>query len=175
MNSENLIIKKVNLNDNKVLLNIGRQTFYDAFGPPHNIEKNINDYLDQNFTLDNITQELQNPESEFYFVLFDNEIAGYLKINTGDAQTESVEGITLEIERIYVLKQYQGKKIGQVLFEKAVQIANSKSIKILWLGVWDKNTGAIKFYERNGFKTFDLHQFILGTDIQTDIMMKLTL
>ncbi|WP_103867024.1 GNAT family N-acetyltransferase [Aquimarina sp. I32.4] len=154
MNSENLIIKKVNLNDNKVLLNIGRQTFYDAFGPPHNIEKNINDYLDQNFTLDNITQELQNPESEFYFVLIANEIAGYLKINTGDAQTESVEGTTLEIERIYVLKQYQGKKIDQVLFEKAVQIANSKSIKTVWLGVWDKNIGAIKFYKKNGFKSW---------------------
>ncbi|WP_025663615.1 GNAT family N-acetyltransferase [Aquimarina megaterium] len=170
-----VLIKPVQPEDNRKLLDIGRQTFYDAFGPPHNTEENINGYLNEKFTLDNITQELQNPNSKFYFATINNDIAGYIKINFSNAQTEPVEGNTLEIERIYVVKEHQGKKIGQLLFQKILQIAKEKSIEFIWLGVWEKNPGAIKFYKRNGFKIFDTHRFMLGTDLQTDMMMKLIL
>ncbi|PKV51050.1 spermine/spermidine N-acetyltransferase [Aquimarina sp. MAR_2010_214] len=168
-------IKTVQSNDIYKLLDIGRQTFYDAFGPPHNTEKNINEYLNKKFTLDNITKELHNPNSEFYFAWVNNQIAGYIKLNSGNAQTEPLEGNTLEIERIYVVKEHQGKKIGQLLFQKTLQIAKEKSIEFIWLGVWEKNPRAITFYKRNGFKIFDTHQFMLGTDLQTDMMMKLAL
>lgn len=175
MVSKEVQIKPVQPKDNHKLLDIGRQTFHDAFGPPHNTEENINEYLNEKFTLDNITQELHNPNSEFYFAWIHNQIAGYIKVNSGNAQTEPVEGSPMEIERIYVVKEYQGKKIGQLLFQKILQIAKEKSIDFIWLGVWEKNPGAIKFYERNGFKIFDTHQFMLGTDLQTDMMMKLVL
>lgn len=175
MESKEVKIIEAQLEDHKKLLDIGRQTFYDAFGPPHNTEKNINSYLNEKFTIDTITAELQNPYSKFYFVLIDNRIAGYIKVNSGNAQTEPVKGRALEIERIYVVKEYQGKKIGQLLMQKILQIAKEESIEFIWLGVWEKNLGAIKFYERNGFKVFDKHQFTLGTDIQTDVMMKLIL
>ncbi len=170
-----VLIKPVQPRDNHKLLAIGRKTFYEAFGPPHNIEENINKYLNENFTLENIIRELHNPNSKFYFAWINNQIAGYIKINFGDAQTEPVEGNTLEIERIYVVKEQQGKKIGQLLFQKILQIAKEKSTEFIWLGVWEKNPGAIKFYKRNGFKVFDTHKFMLGTDLQTDIMMKLIL
>lgn len=170
-----VFIKPVQPKDNYKLLDIGRKTFYEAFGPPHNTEENINKYLNENFTLENIIRELHNPNSEFYFAWINNQIAGYIKINFGNAQTEPVEGNTLEIERIYVVKEQQGKKIGQLLFQKILQIAKEKSIEFIWLGVWEKNPGAIKFYKRNGFKVFDTHKFMLGTDLQTDIMMKLIL
>ncbi|WP_074406463.1 MULTISPECIES: GNAT family N-acetyltransferase [Aquimarina] len=170
-----VLIKPVQLKDNRKLLDIGRQTFYDAFGPPHNTEENINGYLNEKFTLDNITRELHNPNSKFYFAWINNQIAGYIKINFDSAQTEPVEGNTLEIERIYVVKEHQGEKIGQSLFQKILQIAKEKSIEFIWLGVWEKNPGAIKFYKRNGFKIFDTHNFMLGTDLQTDMMMKLIL
>ncbi|WP_394331054.1 GNAT family N-acetyltransferase [Aquimarina macrocephali] len=168
-------IKPVQPKDSHKLLDIGRQTFYDAFGPPHNTEENISSYLDEKFTLDNIAEELHNPKSKFYFAWINNQVAGYIKINSGNAQTEPVEGSALEIERIYVVKEHQGKKIGQLLFQKVLQIAKEKSIEFIWLGVWEKNLGAIKFYKRNGFKIFDTHQFMLGTDLQTDMMMKLVL
>ncbi len=79
----------------------------------------------------------------------------------------------LEIERIYVLKEYHGKKVGQLLYENAIKIAKSKNAEYVWLGVWEKNPRAIRFYEKNGFVAFDKHIFKLGNDKQTDIMMKL--
>ncbi len=165
-------IVNVQLKDNKKLLDIGYKTFYDAFGPPVNTEENIQSYLREKFTLEIITKELQNPSSQFYFVILDNEISGYIKLNSKDAQTEQVHGNGIEIERIYVVKEHQGKKIGQILFEKSLQVAKEKKAAFIWLGVWDQNQGAIRFYKRNGFKIFDKHRFMLGTDVQTDVMMK---
>ncbi|WP_108804357.1 GNAT family N-acetyltransferase [Aquimarina sp. Aq107] len=161
--------------DSRKLLEIGRQTFYDAFGPPHNTPENIDYYLNQSFTLEKITSEILNPESQFFFALHKGEIIGYFKLNTGKAQTELIKGESIEIERIYVVKEYQGKGIGQQLFDTIILIAKRQKKDFIWLGVWDENTDAIRFYERNGFETFDKHSFMLGTDKQTDIMMKLVL
>ena len=132
-------------------------------------------YLEEGFTVDKLTSELTNPNSEFYFALFDNKVIGYLKINFGQAQTELKDQNALEIERIYVLKEFHGKKVGQILYDKAFDIAKQTSANYLWLGVWEENPRAINFYKKNGFVEFDKHIFKLGTDEQTDIMMKLQL
>ena len=113
--------------------------------------------------------------SEFYFAQLNDENIGYLKINTGEAQTEKQEKNALEIERIYVLNEYHGKNVGQILYQKALEIANQNSNDFVWLGVWEENKRAIRFYEKNGFVAFDKHIFNLGNDAQTDIMMKLIL
>jgi ribosomal protein S18 acetylase RimI-like enzyme len=81
----------------------------------------------------------------------------------------------LEIERIYVLKEYQGRKAGKLLLEKALEAAAEGNKAYVWLGVWEENTAAIGFYERYGFREFNRHVFRLGNDEQTDIMMRLAL
>ncbi|WP_438712140.1 GNAT family N-acetyltransferase [Aquimarina muelleri] len=168
-------MQSVQPSDVEKLLHIGRQTFYEAFGPPHNSEENITNYLNEKITLDNIVKEINNPKSKFYFAIINKEIAGYIKINFDYAQTEPINNNSMEIERIYVLKEFQGKKIGQLFLEYTVKIAKQKEIDFIWLGVWEKNIDAIRFYKRNDFKQFDTHQFLLGTDLQTDIIMKLEL
>ncbi len=173
MISKKTHLTKISLTDSQKLTEISRQTFYDAFGPPVNSEENIQNYLNEKLTLDQITKELQHSNSFFYFAMMDDVIKGYLKLNIGDAQTESMHANSLEIERIYVVNKYQGKKIGQLMVDASIRIAKDKNVDYIWLGVWDQNPKAIKFYQRNGFKTFDNHKFILGTEIQTDIIMKL--
>ncbi|GAA4271839.1 GNAT family N-acetyltransferase [Aquimarina gracilis] len=175
MNSQEVKIVQVRLEDREKLVDIGYRTFYDAFGPPVNTEKNIQSYLQEKFTLEQITKELTNVNSIFFFAKLQDQIVGYIKLNSNNAQTESVKGNSIEIERIYVVKEFQGKNIGQVLFNKSLQVAREKNVDFIWLGVWDQNPGAIKFYERNGFKIFDKHPFVLGTEDQTDVMMKLRL
>ena len=96
-------------------------------------------------------------------------------LNFGQAQTEFNDNKALEIERIYVLKEFYGKKVGQVLYDKAFDIAKQAGADYLWLGVWEENQRAINFYKKNGFVEFDKHIFKLGDDEQTDIIMKLKL
>jgi diamine N-acetyltransferase len=167
-------VKKIGLKDIEQLQIIGRQTFLETFADG-NTEENMQKYLEEGFRVDKLTTELTNPNSEFYFALFDNKVIGYLKINFGQAQTEIKDQKALEIERIYVLKEFHGKKVGQILYDKAFDIAKQASAEYLWLGVWEENPRAINFYKKNGFVEFDKHIFMLGNDEQTDIMMKLYL
>lgn len=130
-------------------------------------------YLEEGFSTTKLTEELNDKNAAFYFAELDGKIIGYLKINTGQSQTELKDEKALEIERIYVLKEFHGKKVGQLLFEKAIQIAKDKNMDYVWLGVWEENPRAIRFYEKNGFVAFDKHIFKLGNDEQIDILMRL--
>ncbi len=174
MNIEKIEICRIGLADIEQLQLIGKQTFTETFAEG-NTEENLQKYLEEGFTIEKLSSELSNQNSEFYFAKLDNKVIGYLKVNFGQAQTELSDRNTLEIERIYVLKQYHGKKAGQILYEKALDIANNSNAEYLWLGVWEVNPRAISFYKKNGFVEFDKHIFKLGEDEQTDLMMKLEL
>ncbi|QOG00976.1 GNAT family N-acetyltransferase [Flavobacterium sp. MDT1-60] len=172
--AENIQIKKISLNEIDQLQKIGRQTFYETFSEA-NSEENMKNYLERGFSYEKLTAELTDENSEFYFATLNNEVIGYLKINFGSSQTELKNDKTLEIERIYVSKEFHGKKIGQLLYDKAIEIAKQKNSEYVWLGVWEENLRALSFYRKNGFVEFDKHIFKLGNDEQTDLMMKLKL
>ncbi len=167
-------ITRITTNEIDQLQKIGRQTFYETFSTG-NTQENMQKYLDERFSIEKLTAELNDKNAIFYFAQLENKIVGYLKINFGDSQTELKDDKSLEIERIYVLKEFQGKKIGQIFYDKAIEIAKQKDADYIWLGVWEENPRAIKFYKKNGFVEFDKHIFKLGNDEQTDIMMKLKL
>lgn len=172
MNSIEII--KITISDITELQRIGRQTFKETFADS-NSEENMKSYLEEDFSLEKLAKEVNNENSEFYFAKIDNEIIGYLKVNFGESQTELKDSKALEIERIYVSKEFHGKSVGQLLYDKAIEIAKQKNSDYVWLGVWEENPRAISFYKKNGFVEFDKHIFKLGDDEQTDIMMKLKL
>lgn len=170
----NLLIQPVKLYEVKILSLLSLETFYEAFiwG---NTEENIQSYMQYAFNEEQLLKELNNPSSEFYFARIGESVVGYLKINSDSAQTVPVDAHALEIERIYVLKDFRRMSIGQLLFDKALTRARELGNNTLWLGVWEKNEAAIKFYERNGLTSFSAHTFMVGDDEQTDIMMKVNL
>ena len=168
----NFTIRAITLNDLKALQSISKQTFTETFASS-NSKENMEKYLDEALSLEKLTEELNNPNSLFYFIEDNNTPIGYLKLNMGASQTELNDNSALEIERIYVTQAYQGKKVGQQLYEKAIQVAKEKGVEYIWLGVWEENHKAIQFYTKNGFTAFDKHIFTLGDEEQTDIMMKL--
>ena len=161
----------VNITDIDLLQQISRQTFAETFSAS-NSEENMKKYLDEAYSLDKLSAELQDPGARFYFAREGGEPVGYLKLNSETAQTELKDERALEIERIYVLSSWQGKQVGQLLYNKAIEVARELQADYIWLGVWEENQRAIRFYERNGFVAFDKHIFRLGDDEQTDIMMK---
>jgi ribosomal protein S18 acetylase RimI-like enzyme len=165
-------IIKIGLSEIEQLRSISIETFVETF-KDSNTENNLQQFLDEAYSLDQLKSELENPNSEFYFAKFGDEVMGYLKINIGEAQKESIGNNALELERIYILKKFQGKNIGQVLLDYAMEIARKNNVDWIWLGVWEHNQRAINFYLKNGFVQFDQHIFKVGDDDQTDILMKL--
>ncbi len=169
---QNIHIEKIALKELNQLQQIGKQTFYETFSSD-NTEEDMQNYLATSFSTAKLLDELNDEQVEFYFAKKDKRVIGYLKLNYGDSQTELKDHKALEIERIYVLKAYHGKNVGQKLFEKAMEVARAKKVEYVWLGVWEHNLRAIRFYEKNGFEMFDKHIFKLGKDEQMDVMMRL--
>ena len=165
-------IRKINIDDLEALRNLSIQTFKETFEEV-NTEEDMQKYLLENLSIEKLKTELENVNSEFYFAENNDEILGYLKLNFKDAQTEELEENHFEIERIYVLKAFLGQKIGQILFDNALKIGREKNLEYVWLGVWEENHRAIRFYEKNGFEIFGKHDFVLGEDVQTDLLMKM--
>lgn len=168
----NLKLKKCALDDLDVLADISRQTFIDAFEKDNNPD-DFKAYVDAAFCKPQIKTELLNPDSQFYFFFFNNQLAGYFKINENDSQAEPFGKDALELSRIYVLKPFQGKKLGTHILQEIISITKSMKKTWLWLGVWQLNTNAVRFYERHGFTKFDTHSFYIGNDRQTDWLMRL--
>lgn len=168
----NLQIKLVCPSDVHDLLALSYKTFYDAFFVPFNSAEDFEAYTSVAFNVDKLLSEINNPYSVFYFALIGDEKAGYMKLNYSLAQTELQDENAVEIERIYVLETHQGKKIGNQLLDFAVAKAIEAKLQYIWLGVWEHNIDARRFYERAGFVKFGSHDFWVGNDKQTDFLMK---
>jgi diamine N-acetyltransferase len=153
------------------LLVLSRKTFYDAFEYLNNSD-DFEAYTSKAFTREQLLSEIENPDSAFYFAVVDNEPVGYIKLNYRDAQAEFREPDAVEVSRIYILASQQGKKIGNQLLDFAINKSIEDKMQYIWLGVWEHNLAAQRFYERNGFVKVGSHEFVVGRDIQVDFLMK---
>ncbi|WP_430428488.1 GNAT family N-acetyltransferase [Maribacter litoralis] len=169
-----LTYTKCSLQNVERLRLISEQTFVNAF-EKDNDPSDFKDYIEKAFALNKIKAELLNPDSDFYFVYRNDELVGYFKLNVLSAQSDVKRDDSIELERIYVLKAYQNLGLGKQILDHIKSLAQEKNKKMLWLGVWEENTRAIQFYQRNGFQKFDTHPYFIGTDEQTDWLMRFDL
>jgi diamine N-acetyltransferase len=164
-------IIRCNHEDLDVLQVISIETFNDTF-KEQNSPKNMKAYLDKAFNTKQLQSELSNDSSAFYFIYSDDKLAGYLKININEAQSEKMTDESLEVERIYIRKDFQKEGLGKHLMNEAIKIALLRNKKIIWLGVWEKNLKAIEFYKKNGFVQTGVHSFHMGDEEQKDLIFK---
>ncbi|MBE7679926.1 GNAT family N-acetyltransferase [Paenibacillus sp. P13VS] len=169
-----IIITKCSPEDLLTLQKISIDTFHDTF-KDQNTPENMEAYLAKAFHSEQLERELAHPSSDIYFVYFNDELAGYLKVNVNDAQSEKMGEEFLEIERIYIRSQFQNHGLGKHLLNKAIDIAMDKNKSKVWLGVWEKNRNAIAFYKKMGFIQTGAHSFYMGDEEQTDFIMSKTL
>lgn len=157
-----------------LLRELSIRTFTEAFAADNN-EQDMAAYLASAMSEERLAAELADANSQFCFACIGGEPVGYLKLNVRNAQTENFGPHTAEIERIYVLPQHQRAGVGQALLGHALSLAAQWGAQLVWLGVWEHNARAIAFYVRNGFEPFGSHKFLLGSDEQTDILMRRSL
>ncbi|WP_318617730.1 GNAT family N-acetyltransferase [Sporosarcina sp. YIM B06819] len=166
-------IKKCNREDLEILQEISIETFNDTF-KDHNSPENMKVYLERAFNTKQLEKELSTISSEFFIVYFNEAVAGYLKVNTNEAQSEEMGDESLEIERIYIKNKFQKHGLGKYLLNKAIEIAMERNKKRIWLGVWERNENAFAFYKKMGFVHTDSHSFYMGDEEQIDLIMTKT-
>lgn len=166
-----MIIEQCDIEDLDTLQKLSRETYTATFGKD-NTEENLNAYLDQAYNTKQLTSELKNPNSTFYFIYHEDQLAGYLKLNTLKAQSEKMPDNYLEVERVYFKEGFQHLGLGTKAFEFAEKQAQKLSKDNIWLGVWEFNYPAQKFYQKMGYERFSEHKFVMGDSVQTDFLMK---
>lgn len=148
-----------------------RTTFAETFSDA-NSEEDMQKFLDESYSSEKLSAELANSESVTYIAYQNAVPLGYLKLNMGNAQTEKCLDNSLEIQRIYILKSAKGHGIGSAFMQIAEDFAREKKLSTIWLGVWEHNEPAKKFYKSKEYEKFSQHTFVLGNDLQTDFLLK---
>ncbi|MDR6775843.1 MULTISPECIES: GNAT family N-acetyltransferase [Paenibacillus] len=167
-------IIKCSREDLQILQEISIETFNDTF-KDQNSPENMKAYMERAFNFKQLEEELSNVSSEIFFIYFNEELAGYLKVNMNDAQSEKMGDESLEIERIYIKNKFQKHGLGKYLLNKAMEITMENNKKKIWLGVWEKNENAIAFYNKMGFVQTGAHSFYMGDEEQIDFIMTKTI
>lgn len=167
-------IRYANENESSLLADLGRKTFYDSF-IDGNTEQDMALYLSEHFSAELQLSEIKDLNTIFLIAEINGVAVGYTKLK-GQSSGDGVTGTNpMELQRIYSIKEYIGKGVGAELMKASISVAKEKGFNCIWLGVWEKNERAIKFYERWGFKKVGKYLFTLGNDTQTDFTMELSL
>ena len=174
MNTSVPELRKATLSDLPELLALARTSFLQAF-TVGNKPENVQAYLAQAFTEDKLTKEMQEPASTFIVASLGGKLVGYTKLNLAAAQADVQDPKSVEVARLYTLEEVWGKGLGQLLLDAGINFARQEGKTWLWLGVWEHNARAIRFYEKNGLRIFGSHPFPFGDEIQTDWLMRVEL
>lgn len=165
-------IRPARRGDIPALARLARGTFIAAFTDDEAVDAMLQ-YVETAFTLDKIEREFDTPGSDFYVVDGPDGLLGYMKLNSGAAQSDDRLENALELQRIYVRRTTQGQGLGRALFAHALDMAKRARRDWIWLAVWEGNADAIRFYQREGLTQFAEFDFPLGDILHRDLMMRL--
>ncbi|CAN5557184.1 GNAT family N-acetyltransferase [soil metagenome] len=168
---DNILIRPLTEPDIGILNQISISTFMDTYAR-YNMEANMQLHLHEHFNRQQLLAELAD-KTNYFFAVFNNLIpVGYFKLRTSE-KPEALNGVKhIELERIYAVKEFQGKGLGYKMIQYCLDFASVEGYEVLWLGVWNQNEKAQQFYKKCGFKIFGEHSFTLGEDVQVDWLMK---
>ena len=170
---DELQIREGESDDAKLLTDLAYTTFWDAFAHhPKNAPDDLNHYMRQAFNLEQITSELADGKSIFLIAESNGEAAGYEKIIIDNIEPGITAERPIELNRLYSHQKFLGQGVGQQLMDACFDRAKEEDRDVMWLGVWEYNPRAQRFYEKNGFRVVGKHTFVLGSDPQTDLLMQ---
>ncbi|MDA0267213.1 MAG: GNAT family N-acetyltransferase [Cyanobacteria bacterium] len=161
--------------DHEMLATLAARTFSDAF-IADNRPEDIAAYVNQAFTPSQMLAELTMPESWVLLAYDEATLAepalGYARLVLNSHHPSLQGQQALELNRLYVEQKAIGRGYGAALMTASLKGAVAANCDTIWLGVWEHNTRAQRFYQRWGFKTVGTQTFVLGEDVQTDWVME---
>jgi ribosomal protein S18 acetylase RimI-like enzyme len=168
----NIRWRKAGATDADEVAAVGRQTFDETWGPFYSPE-DMREYLSGAFDIDLIRSQLEDVfHTSFYLFYADGQAAGYFKLSTG-SENFKIEGQKAgDIERFYFFKRYHGSGLADRAMEVALQELKEKGCDWASLGVDVNNHRAIRFYAKYGFVVYGKKDFVVGSVVDTDQLMK---
>lgn len=128
--------------------------------------------IEKEYNIKGFEKEFTEPGQRYFFICDHGKAIGYLRLRKNSEVDHLLGKNHIELQRIYVDQAYHGQKVGDKLMQLAIDIANELKHEWLWLGVWEHNPRAQRFYEKWGFEKFSEHPFYMGEERQTDWLMR---
>lgn len=166
-----IIIREATRSDAELIAEMSRRTFYDTFAPD-NRKEDMDHFMNEVFTKEELLKEVGMEHNFFLISYVGEQPAGYVRLREFNNPPALGKTPAMEIARLYVEKKFIGKGVGAALMQHCIDISRNMNKEFAWLGVWEKNYRAISFYTKWGFEKFGETEFILGSDVQTDWLMK---
>ncbi len=157
------MLRIATVDDAAALALLGERTFRDAFST-QNTPEDMDTYIERTYREEYQRRELLDPLITTFVVENDGELIAFAQCKRGEDE--------IELVRIYVDRRFHGGGIAQQLMNAVEEFTRNARVSRLWLGVWEHNPRAIKFYEKCGFRVTGSHPFVLGSDVQTDLIME---
>jgi len=174
MKRTELSIRMAESRDAEPLARFAAYAFHAAFAD-ENDPADMNAYISTAFTPEQTAREISDPDSTFFLAFEDDAFAGFVKLHAGNIPDCVTGPVPIELERIYADPERIGSGIGKRLMQAALEYAQQSGFRTVWLGVWERNIRAIRFYRSRGFADVGSHAFVLGSDVQTDRVFQLPL
>lgn len=166
-----LTLRHATMADAALLAELGRETFSETFAA-ENTPDNMAQYLASAFGVDIQTAELAEPGVLFLIAEWEEKPVGYAQLKEGSTETGVTGQHPVELVRLYVRKRWHGEGIGMALMEACLREAAQMGGDVIWLGVWERNPRAIRFYQKWGFSQVGTHGFLMGNDLQRDWVLE---
>lgn len=166
-----LTVRTATPEDAALLAKIGAEMFAETFAG-ENTPENMAAYLAASFSPEVQAAELAEPGSVFLIAEIDGEAAGYARLIAGSTEASVNATRPVELVRIYAGGRWLGQGVGAGLMQACLTEAARLGADVIWLGVWEHNPRAIRFYQKWGFVQVGTHGFQLGDELQTDWIMQ---
>lgn len=173
MNTNDLKIRRGKIEDAETLMPLAIKIFNDTFaGHPLNKPEDMETYTAEAFSLEQVRRELTDENKIVFIAEIEGEMIGFAKLKEHSTENCITDPNPIELQRFYIAHEFHGQGIAKTLMESVLDEARSKNYQTIWLGVWEYNPRAQRFYEKLGFQVVGKHIFVLGSDPQTDLVME---
>ena len=153
--------------DARLLAEFGERTFRDAFAAD-NKPADIDAYVSDTYSISKQEADLDDPARLTLIAEQDGIVVGYAQLRHGDVPACVRGPAPVELLRFYVDRAWHGQGIAQAMMAEVIAEATADGSRTLWLGVWERNARALAFYRKCGFQDVGSHEFVMGSDHQTD-------
>ncbi|MEZ5428203.1 MAG: GNAT family N-acetyltransferase [Pyrinomonadaceae bacterium] len=166
-----LTIRYADLSDARLISGLGATTFYETYFEQDE-PGDLADYLAENFNPKQMEKELADPDSTFMIAEVEGKAVGYAKLRENSRVDCIRDEKAVELHRIYVLEKMSGRGIGGELIRECRAEARRKGFTSIWLGVWENNPKAQRFYRKQGFVKAGELRFRYGSKIETNYILR---
>jgi diamine N-acetyltransferase len=163
-------IRPGTIQDAGALAAFAARTFAETFAAD-NAAADMQAHVSRTYGVVQQTAELSSPAVITLLAEADQRLVGYAQVRRGSAPPCVQPQDAIELHRFYVDTPAHGTGVAQRLMAAVCDAARTAGAGHLWLGVWERNWRAIRFYAKCGFVDVGSHDFVLGTDRQTDRVM----